>query len=133
MNLIKIITLTIISSIVSILFSIFGMGLFFAESIPMLIMLFALLTLLFGLSNLGILILAWKKQSIPVKKLSGYLAIGYLILFTIGSFDHGMISGHEVIGILFVGIILLVNWLSLKSIARYRKSPNKYEETNTLP
>jgi len=124
--LIKIIVLTIISSTISILFAIFGISLLFAKDVPILITLFALLTFLFGLSNLGILILAWKKQNIRVKKLSGYLAIGYLILFTIGSFDHGMFSSLEVTGILFVGIILLVNWLALKNIASYRKLSNKY-------
>ena len=49
-----------------------------------------------------------------------YLAVGFMIVFFLGSLDVGMVSGLEVAGLLIVGLMLLVNWLAVSLVVKVR-------------
>ena len=114
------ILLTAASIVVSCVFVAYGAGVVFGEEVPGWIIVFGVVTSAYGLCSLAVLILAWLHYGIKAKKFIGYLAVWFMVVFFLGSLDAGMVSGLEVVGLLFVGVMLFVNWLAVSAVVRLR-------------
>lgn len=124
MNIKKLISviLTIVSIAASLMLIVYGVRGAFSENIPTWIIVFNIFTIGYGVGSLAILVWAWCNGGNKSIKYIKYMAIGFLALFIIGSMDVGMISGLEFVLILFVALLLCVNWYSVKYVARWREN-----------
>ena len=112
--------LSVASVAVSCVFVFYGSVILFGEEVPKWIIAFGFITAAYGLCSLAILIMAWLRYGVNVKKSIKYLAVGFMIVFFLGSLDLGMVSGLEVAGLLLVGLMLLVNWLAVSVVVKVR-------------
>lgn len=114
--------LTIASLTVSAAFITYGTAIVLGNDVPSWIIVFAILTAIYGISSLVTLGLAWSiHYAQKTKKYIKYLAIAFMVLFFVGSLDVGMVSGLEIVGLIVVGLMLLVNWYAVIFIANTRK------------
>ena len=90
--------LTMASVVVSCGFVAYGAGVVFGEEVPKWIIAFGVVTAAYGFCSLAVLIMAWRRYGAEAKKLIGYLAVGFMAVFFLGSLDVGMVSGLEVAG-----------------------------------
>jgi len=71
------------------------------------------LLLLYGVISGLALIIAWMRSIRFLRPLSIWAAAIVLTLWIAGSMDYGMISGHELLGIILLGCMLLFNVLGV--------------------
>jgi hypothetical protein len=76
------------------------------------------LTLCYGVISVLLLILSWRKSIVKAESLTKYAALGFMAFFFAASWDVGMISGLEWIGIVVVAILLSLQWHSIRSITK---------------
>jgi len=93
----------------------------FSEAVPVLIMVFGIITIGYGIGSIVIMVWAWRKAGTKASKLIKYMAIAFLALFIIGSMDSGIISGLEFMVILAVSLLLWVNCYSIIKIAQHKE------------
>jgi len=114
--------LSIISIIISLIFVFYGSLILSSEEIPKWIIAFSTITVIYGLCSLTALIMAWFHYGESVKKCIKYLAVGFMIIFFLGSFDGGIVSGLEIVGLIIVGLMLFINWFAVSVVVKISKS-----------
>ncbi|RME56674.1 hypothetical protein D6779_10165 [Candidatus Parcubacteria bacterium] len=112
--------LSVASVLVSCIFVIYGAGVLFSEEVPKWIVAFGAVTAAYGLCSLAVLIMAWRRYGAKEKKIMKYLAIGFMVVFFLGSLDVGMVSGLEATGLLLVALMLFINWLAVNAVVKLR-------------
>jgi len=113
--------LSIMSIVVSSIFVFYGSIILFSEKVPKLVILFSIITLIYGLCSMIAIIMAWFRYGESANKCIKYIAIGYMIIFFFGSFDGGSISGLEIIASIVVGIMLFINRFAVSVVVKMRK------------
>jgi hypothetical protein len=114
--------LSIASVVVSCMFVSYGTGIVFGGEVPGWIVTVGVVTAAYGLCSLAVLILAWGRYGEKGKKLIGYLAVGFMVVFFLSSLDVGMVTGLEVAGFLIVVVMLFVNWLAVSTVVKLRNA-----------
>lgn len=112
--------LSIASAVVSCMFIAYGAGVVLGEGVPGWIVAFGVVTAAYGICSLVVLVLAWSRYREKTKKLIGYFAAAFMVLFFLGSLDVGMVSGLEGAGLLIVGLMLLVNWFAVSAVVKLK-------------
>lgn len=112
--------LSLASALVSCVFFAYGAAVLFGEDVPKWSIGFGVVTAAYGLCSFAVLIMAWRRYGARAKKTIKYCAIGFMILFFLGSLDVGMVSGLEVAGLLLVGLMLFVNWIVVSVVVKLR-------------
>lgn len=112
--------LTITSLAVSSVFFVYGAGILFVEEVPKWVIVFGVVTAAYGLCSVAVLIMAWRSYGAKAKKLISYLAIGFMFVFFFGSLDVGMVSGLEIVGLLFVAAMPFINWLAVSVVVKLK-------------
>ena len=105
-----------ISVISSFLFIMYGMNIIMSETASHGIMVFAYVTLAYGLANVTILSLAWSSRESWADGANKFIALCFLGVFVMDMVNAGMKSRLGVVGILFVALILLANWFAVKKV-----------------
>ena len=116
---IKYLFLSSVSLLISVLFVLAGITIGSDEA-PTWIRAYGFLTTGYGIISASLLIIAWTKSQIKVQPFSKYTALIFMASFFAASFDVGMISGLEWLGIVVVGFLLWVQWIAVKSIAKHK-------------
>ncbi len=96
----------------------FGMGssMLIGEGTPPIWWGFGVTTLAYGAASVVLVCAAWRRRSAVLERTARSLALGYLLLFALASFDAGSLSGLEVVGLVVVAAALAVNWLVVRSL-----------------
>jgi len=115
------VVLTIVSVAVLVLLVAYGGLIASSQEAPIWIIIFGVVTTIYGLSSLVILFLAWRRYGKKTTKAITNLTIGYIAVFILSSLDVGMVSGLEFAGIVIVGIMLSVNWLAVSVVVKSRE------------
>jgi len=98
------------------MFFAYGLIMVLSSQISFGILGFSIFSMLYGVIGLCCLYLALRKIEKNIIKIFKYSSLVYLLIFVVASFDVGMISGQEFLLIVFIGMFLLLNWVSIKAI-----------------
>lgn len=110
-----------LSSLFSAMFILFGVAIAVGEIRTILLIFFAVISLSYGILGFYSIFIALSKRKETEFKILKYASLLFLFVFTLVSFDAGMVSGLEFSIIFVSAIFLLLNWLSIKSIAKSSK------------
>ena len=108
--------LTVVSLVISAVFCLIGVIYLKGAEGNMGVLIAAIFTLSYGISNAVILGVAWLKPLPGLRPISRWAAFSVAILWVVGSLDLGRISGLEVASILGVTLLLLFNILSVSRV-----------------
>ena len=128
MQKLKYILISLVSLIISVLFIVAGISIQSNEA-PTWIKAYGYLTFGYGIISASFLVIAWTKSQIKMQPYSKHTALGFMASFFAASLDVGMISGLEWLGIIVVGLLLWVQWYSVKLITK-RKMYNQLVHSN---
>lgn len=116
----------IAASVVSLLlaagFVAFGVTVLLALEATPWIRAFGGLTVAYGLASGSVLVFAWRTSARKWSRLAASLCVEFWLLWTGASFDHGMISGHELIAAIGVAFALTPTWYAVRIVER--RPPN---------
>ena len=110
-----------LSSLFSALFILFGVAIAMGEIRTILLVFFAIVSLSYGILGFYSIFIALSKRNETEFRILKYASLLFLFVFTLACFDAGMVSGLEFSIIFVSAIFLLLNWLSIKSIAKSSK------------
>jgi hypothetical protein len=102
------------------MFLAYGLSLALSPNIPIGLLGFSLTSIIYGLIGFYSLYLALRKTETNVIKILKNSSFVYLFIFVVASFDVGMVSGQELMLIIFVSMFLLLNWMAVKAINNRR-------------
>ena len=68
------------------------------------------------LVSLALLVIAWRFRSPKLRRLAAVCAAIFVVIRTAGSFDHGILSGLEVVGCIVVAMAAALNWFAVRAI-----------------
>ena len=108
--------LTVVSLFISAVFCWIGVIYFKGAEGNIGVIIAAIITLSYGISNAVILGVAWLKPLPGLRPVSRWAAVSVAVLWVVGSLDLGRISGLEVVSILGVTLLLLFNILSVSRV-----------------
>ncbi len=113
-------TLVTIGVISSLVFLTFGASMALGDEVPVLMLGFGVFTLIYGVSSLVILIFAFCGNENTARKSMGVFGVVFVTVFFLSSFDNGILSGLEILGIVVVGIMVFSNWLAVDAAVKWR-------------
>jgi len=114
------IILSILSILISFAFIAYGLSIWFGSVSSLIILSFSAITLSYGFIGFYSIYQVFKSSQTKAITLIKYVSFIYLAVYFAGSLDSWRISGHELLAIFTVSILLLVNWLLIKSIYNRR-------------
>jgi hypothetical protein len=90
------------------------------EQLPTLSFIAAIISFSYGLVTIFLLSQAWAKANKKLINITKYIVVIMLITQIILNLDVGIISGLEWSGLLVIGLMLCINWLSVKYVIEYK-------------
>jgi hypothetical protein len=79
---------------------------------------FGILVSAYAVAILVLLAKAWRSTSATLPRIAAASGVGLVGLWLGGSFDHGILSGLEVVGVVVVAVAVGMNWWAIRLIAR---------------
>ena len=76
----------------------------------------------YGLLNIYLLSWAWRSQASWTVSVNLVIAICFFGVVMMDLFREGLQSGMQMVGILGLGAVLAVNWLTIKTLCQQNKS-----------
>jgi hypothetical protein len=114
------VNLKLLVSLVSVLlafgFVVFGATALFSEEAPVLVRVFGACSVLHGVAAVALLIIGWRSPSRRWARLAAVLSTAFVVLWIVGSFDYGTMSGLEIAGVMVVALAATVNWYAVRLI-----------------
>lgn len=105
-----------VSVISSFLFILYAMNIVLSDAAAQNALVFAYVTLAYGLANVAILSIAWSSREGWADGANKFIALCFFGVFVMDMVNAGMKSRLGVVGILFVALILLANWVAVKKV-----------------
>lgn len=115
-NYILMIALIALSVLTSFFFTYYGMNVMMSGKAPESVMIFAYVTIAYGLGNLAVLSLAWSTREAWAVTASKLFAFCYLGVYVMDAVRNGVKGGFGVAGILVLAVILCANWFAVKTV-----------------
>jgi hypothetical protein len=110
---IGLISLSVLSSF---LFILYGMNIVMSEEVAGGIVVFAYVSIAYGLANVSILSIAWSSREAWAVGASKFISLCFLGVFVMDTINAGLKSGLGAVGILVLALALCVNWFAIKMV-----------------
>ena len=108
--------LMLLSVISSFLLVAYGMSIVMSDKAAHGIVVFAYVTVGYGLANVAILSIAWGSREAWAIAASKFISLCFLGVFVMDMINAGMKSSLGAVGILVLALILSANWLAIKKV-----------------
>jgi hypothetical protein len=115
-DLLFLIGLIVLSVLTSFIFISYGMSIVMADSPARGLMVFAYVTIAYGLANVAILSVAWSSRDAWSNGASKFIAMCFFGVFIIETLNAGMKSPLGVVGILVLVLVLWANCFAVKKV-----------------
>jgi hypothetical protein len=110
---IGLISLSILSSF---LFILYGMNIVMSEKVAGGVVVFAYVSIAYGLANVAILSIAWSSRENWAIGASKFIALCFLGVFVMDTINAGLKSGLGTVGIIALALALCANWFAIKMV-----------------
>lgn len=108
--------LIVLSVLTSFIFISYGMSIVMADSPARGLMVFAYVTIAYGLANVAILSVAWSSRDAWSNGASKFIAMCFFGVFIMETMNAGMKSPLGVVGILVLVLVLWANCFAVKKV-----------------
>ncbi|MGH9835329.1 MAG: hypothetical protein ACREBD_13615 [Blastocatellia bacterium] len=71
-----------------------------------------------GVLLLACLLLAWRRPNPRMVSIANWASLAFVVLFLVGSFDHGIVSGFEFVTTFIIGSVLALVCWCLRALIR---------------
>jgi hypothetical protein len=118
--------LILLVTLISTCYILYGSAVLVSNDAPLIVIMFGLISVCYGvLALLSIIIILLSNK--PLKNIIvSILGAVFLVLFMVGALDAGIISGHEIWGLVIAAFPIVINWLALNKLVALTCSPNKH-------
>ena len=107
------ISLSILSSF---LFILYGMNIIMSEKEAGGVVVFAYVSIAYGLANVAILSIAWSSREPWAVGASKFISLCFLGVFVMDTINAGIKSGLGAVGIVVLALALCANWFAIKMV-----------------
>ncbi len=77
------------------------------------------LSSLYAVLSLWILVWAWRGGGARAERAIKIAAVGFFVVFSMGSLDVGRVGRLEFAGVLFVAMLLSLNWFAVRRVSGF--------------